>query len=264
MFGDNVEVWRYVAGDASHVRRRIADSEPLTMQSPKDTLLDLYGLLPFEHHPYWVSVRSNAFSYQQVIQAEVQHWLRSRAGRPLRKQALDAAQGISPRIFEALLKTYLEECTEDETGPSHLDLIERLVITGGMSKAGLEAAVPTPGNAAAMALYSEIGSRGAGCHVVGAGVVEHFYSKLCPGIFTAYTTHYGMTADQAETYRVHGPMDAEHADRALSVLDEAIQIHGWPVIERSVRDAFVATSLHYDGMYQAATGTLSYWDGKTR
>jgi pyrroloquinoline quinone (PQQ) biosynthesis protein C len=233
------------------------------MQSPRERLLDLDILFPFEHHPYWSAVRSGSLSYEQVISAEVQHWLRSRAGRPLRKQALDAAQGISPKIFEALLRTYLEECTEDESGPSHLELIERLVTAGGLSKEQLEAAVPTPGNAAAIALYADIGSRGAGCHMIGAGVVEHFYSKLCPDIFSAYTTRYGMTADQAETYRLHGPMDAEHAERAFAVIDEAIQIHGWTLVERSVRDAFVATSLHYDGMYQAATGTLSYWDGKS-
>jgi hypothetical protein len=29
-----------------------------------------------------------------------------------------------------------------------------------------------------------------------------------------------------------------------------------------VRDAFVATSLHYDGMLQAATGEISYWNGR--
>lgn len=234
------------------------------MLSPTERLLDLYNLFPFEHHPYWVSVRSHALSYEQVMQAEVQHWLRSRAGRPLRKQALDSAQGISPRIFEALLKTYLEECTEDESGPSHLDLIERLVTGGGISKAQLEVAVPTPGNAAAMALYADIGNRGAGCHILGAGAVEHFYSKLCPAIYAAYTGYYGMTADQAETYRLHGPMDAEHADRAFAVVDEATQIYGWALVERSVRDAFIATSLHYDGMYQAATRTQSYWDGRTR
>jgi pyrroloquinoline quinone (PQQ) biosynthesis protein C len=235
-----------------------------SIHSSQDRLLKLYDLLPFEHHPYWRAVKTGALSYEQVIKAEVQHWLRSRAGRPLRKQALDAAQGISPTIFEALLKTYLEECTDDESGPSHLELIERLVTLGGIARPALEAALPTPGNAAAIALYRDIGSRGAGCHVVGAGVVEHFYSRMCPHIFAAYTEKYGMSSHQAETYSVHGPMDAEHAARAFAVIDEAIQIHGMPLVEQSVRDAFVATSLHYDGMLQAATGTLTYWDGRVQ
>jgi pyrroloquinoline quinone (PQQ) biosynthesis protein C len=232
------------------------------MRSHRDELLSYYDMLPFERHPFWVGVKSGSFSYDAIILAEVQHWLRSRAGRPLRKQALQAAQGISERMFQGLLKTYIEECTEDASGPSHLDLVERIVLLGGMPKQKLTLALPTPGNSAAMALYADIGRRGAGCHMVGAGTVEHFYSKLCPDIFKAYTTTYGMSAEQAETYRIHGPMDAEHAERAFQIVDEAVEIHGLSTVQQSVRDAFVATSLHYDGMYQAATGQLCYWDGR--
>lgn len=234
------------------------------MQSSRDRLLAHYSLLPFHQHPFWLAVINRRLSLEQIIAAEVQHWLRSRAGKPLRQQALEAAKGNSPSIFRALIKTVIEECTEDETGPSHLDLIERLVTIGGVSKVALEEVVPTPGNAAAIALYKDIGQRGAGCHMIGAGVVEHFYSQLSPRIFDVYTSHYGMTRHQAETYEIHGHMDAEHAERAFSIVDDAVGVHGWPLIELSVRDAFVATSLHYDGMLQAATGVISYWDGKTK
>jgi hypothetical protein len=134
---------------------------------------------------------------------------------------------------------------------------------GGATDADLEAAKPTPGNAAAIALYGHISSRGAGCHMLGAGAVEHYYCRLSPQIFEAYTTKYGMSDDQAHTYRLHGPMDETHADRAFSVLDDAVALHGWDNVEASVRDAFVATSLHYDGMLQAAVGRNTYWDGQS-
>lgn len=124
--------------------------------------------------------------------------------------------------------------------------------------------MPTPANAAAIALYRDIGSRGAGCHMLGAGAVEFYYCKLSPEIFDAYTRKYGMSEDQAETYRIHGPMDSEHAERAFAVLDDAVTLHGWSLVETSVRDAFVATSLHYDGMLHAATGQLTYWNGVAR
>ncbi len=234
------------------------------MKSPKARLLSLYDLFPFHLHPMWLAVERKELSLEEVLAAETQHWIRTRAGQRLRKEALDVASGTSELIFEFLLKTYLEECTEDSTGPSHLDLIERLLITGGLSMKQLEETWPTPGNSAAIALYSDIGSRGAGCHMLGAGAVEHFYSKLSPQIFDAYTNHYGMSAEQAETYKIHGSLDAVHADRAFAILEEAIELHGWTLIETSVRDAFVATSLHYDGMLQAATGQISYWDGANR
>jgi pyrroloquinoline quinone (PQQ) biosynthesis protein C len=169
---------------------------------------------------------------------------------------------MSPKIFEVLLETYLEECTEDASGPSHLDLIQRLLEEGGWEILQLQNLAPTPGNSAAMALYADIGARGAGCHMLGAGAVEHFYCRLSPRIYEAYTTRYGISERAAETYRLHGPMDAEHAARAFSIIDEAISLHGWREVETAVRDAFVATSLHYDGMLQAATGVMRFWDGR--
>lgn len=231
------------------------------MSEKQDALLALYDLLPFVEHPFWRAVLNKELSYQQLMRAETQHWLRTRAGQTLRRNALNLAEKISPQIFSALLQTYLEECTQDASGPSHLDLIERLVTMGGVTQTELQDAVNTPGNAAAIALYKDIGARGAGCHMLGAGTVEYFYCQLSPRIYEVYTGHYAMSEAQAETYRIHGPMDAEHAQRAFDILDHAIELHGWPAVESSVRDAFVATSLHYDGMLQAATGELNYWNG---
>jgi hypothetical protein len=134
---------------------------------------------------------------------------------------------------------------------------------GGCTVTELAEAKATPGNAAAIALYRDISARGAGCHMLGAGAVEYYYCRLSPQIYAAYLDRYDMTAEQAETYRLHGPMDAAHAERAFAVLDEAARLHGWDSIVSSVRDAFVATSLHYDGMLQAATQSNTYWDGKS-
>ena len=97
--------------------------------------------------------------------------------------------------------------------------------------------------------------------MLGAGAVEYYYCQLSPQIYKAYTEGYGMSDGQAETYRIHGPMDATHAERAFAILDEAVALHGRPAVVASVRDAFVATSLHYDGMLQAATDRLHYWSG---
>lgn len=228
----------------------------------KAQLLELYELFPFHKHPLWVAVHNKDLSYGQIIDAEVQHWIRTRSGKILRENAMKMAERLSPAIFAQLTETYLEECTYDSSGPSHLELIERLVIGGGKTKTELEATSATPGNAAAMALYRDIAARGAACHLVGAGAVEHFYCRLCPQIFQDYTQQYSMSAFQAETYEIHGPMDQVHADRAFSVLNEAIQLDGWDEVKRSVRDAFVATSLHYDGMLQAATKENRYWNGR--
>jgi len=227
----------------------------------KSELLSLYDLFPFHRHPLWLAIHRKDLSYSQVIDAEVQHWIRTCAGRVLRESAMRMAEKLSPAIFEQLTETYLEECTNLK-GPSHFDLIQRLVTEGGKSLDDLEIALPTPGNAAAIALYRDISSRGSGCHMLGAGAVEHFYCQLSPKIFRDYTELYRMSPSQAETYQIHGPMDQVHADRAFAVLNEAVALHGLEEVRRSVRDAFAATSLHYDGMLQAATGENKYWDGR--
>src|SRR5208283_158809 len=98
----------------------------------KAQLLSQYDLFPFHSHPLWVAALSGDLSLEQVLKAEGQHWIRTRAGRVLREEALSSAKAISPAIFEQLLETYLEECT-DTAGPNHLGLIERLVTTGGYS-----------------------------------------------------------------------------------------------------------------------------------
>jgi pyrroloquinoline quinone (PQQ) biosynthesis protein C len=234
-------------------------------QTPRDykrRVLELYDLFPFHQHPLWQAIINGELTLKQVINAEKQHYLRTKAGQQLRQQSAQYSRTKSPKIFEAALSNYLEEVAPDQSHPSHLELIKRLLNVAGVTDNQLRLVRPTPGNSAAMALYKDIADRGAANHLVGAGAVEFHYSMLAPKIFHAYTTIYGMTEFQAETYKLHGPMDKSHADRALSVLQEAVEINGWPVIESSVRDAFVATSLHYDGMLQAALNRMCYWNGE--
>ena len=120
-------------------------------------LLGYYDEFPFEHHPLWRAVLGHELSLAQVLSAEVQHWIRTKRGQPLRKAALEQAEGRSPVIYEALKATYIDECT-DEGGENHLALIQRLLKMGGIALETLNGAKPTPGNGAAMALYKEIGT----------------------------------------------------------------------------------------------------------
>lgn len=225
-------------------------------------LLKLYEFFPFHEHPLWVGVINGSLTKEQIVKAESQHYLRTKAGQILRKEAMEKCLAVSSKLWEAIIETYLEECTEDDGTPTHLDLIKRFLQSSGFTESDFDAVKNTPGNIAAIALYKDISDRGAGCHIIGAGMVEYYYSHLSPKIFAAYTQHHGFSELASETYKIHGTMDQMHASRAFEVVDEAIRIHGWDLVEASVRDAFVATSLHYDGMLQAATGEHNYWNGK--
>ena len=230
----------------------------------QEHLLQYYDLFPFKEHPLWVAISKAELPLADVLRAETQHYLRTKAGQSLRKEALsqaDSSRTDNQRLYEMLFDTYLDECTSEGGRASHLELIERLLVMAGVPKHDLESARPTVGNALGMSMYQTISARGAGCHMLAAGEVEYFYAELSPEIFQAYTAHYGMSREQARTYEIHGPMDKQHAERAFAVLDEAIELNGWDAIDQSVRDAFAATSLHYDGMLEAATGDVKFWNG---
>lgn len=227
----------------------------------KNKLLALYKIFPFQHHPLWASVKNGRLTKEQVLLAEGQHYLRTKAGQLLRKAAVKEAEAI-PELHDAIYQTYLEECTDETGTDNHLALIQRLLVENGVAIEKLESLQNTPGNIAAIALYAHIGQRGVGLHIIGAGVVEHYYSQLAGDVFNAYTGKYGISPFAAETYRLHGPMDAEHAARALEVIPLLQEMYGEQAVMAAVQDAFIATSLHYDGMLQAATGMYEYWNGK--
>ena len=228
----------------------------------REEVLAFYNLMPFEHHPLWKMVLAGELTSEQVLAAEEQHFIRSNVGRHFRRRAAEEARSVSDLAYKLLSETYSEECLDDDTGPSHVELIKRLLLIGGLSEERLAGAIPTAGNAAAIALYKDIGERGPLHHMIGAGAVEYYYSQLSPKILGAYKAYYGMSDYQAETYAIHGPMDREHAERALAVLDEQAVSEQADSIRIAVRDAFFATSLHYDGMLQAALGRTTYWSGQ--
>lgn len=224
--------------------------------------LSYYDLFPFHHHPLWTSIIEGKFSREQVLKAEIQHYLRSEIGKTYREQAAIASRHIDESLYDLLSQTAQEESYDETSGLSHAGLIRKFLIENGVTSDDILNSIPTPGNIAAISIYKDIAARGPLHHMIGAGCVEHFYSKLCLRIRDAYTDIYQFAAGSFETYEIHGPMDQIHGERALQILELPLAKAMSKDLGIAIRDAFVATSLHYDGMYQAATGTFSYWSGR--
>lgn len=227
----------------------------------RTTALSYYQLFPFHDHPLWKSIIEGKFSREQVLQAEMQHYIRSEIGKIYREHSAIAAKHLDANIYELLHETVVEECYGVDGGPSHAELIKHFLLENGVSPTDLRHAVSTPGNVAAIAIYRDIAERGPVHHMIGAGCVEHYYSKLCPRIFDAYANIYKFKPGSFETYEIHGPMDQIHGERALEILKSPLAQAMANDLSLAVRDAFVATSFHYDGMFQAATQTQVYWSG---
>ncbi|MGN7293494.1 iron-containing redox enzyme family protein [Rhizobium sp. SAFR-030] len=228
----------------------------------REEALAYYDLFPFHDHPLWVAIINGGLSAEQVLKAEVQHYLRSEIGKIFREHSAVAAKHLDDTIYELLHQTVVEECYGTDGGQSHAELIKQFLLANGVTSSDLRTAVSTPGNIAAIALYKSIADRGPLHHMIGAGCVEFYYSKLCPKIYDAYLNTYRFQPGSFETYQLHGPMDEVHGERALETLGSPLAQALSKELGLAIRDAFVATSLHYDGMLQAATGANTYWNGK--
>lgn len=228
----------------------------------REEALAFYQLFPFHNHPLWKSVIAGNLSREQILLAEIQHYLRSEIGKIFREHSAIAAKHLDDEIYNLLYQTVVEECYGSDGGPSHAELIKQFLFANGVTETDLRRAVSTPGNVAAIALYKDIADRGPLHHMLGAGCVEYYYSRLCPQIYTAYTDTYRFKPGSFETYQLHGPMDEIHGERALGTLKTPIAQVMSTELGLAIRDAFIATSLHYDGMLQAATNSNSYWNGK--
>lgn len=224
--------------------------------------LSYYEEFPFHEHPLWLSIISGVLTAEQVLKAEIQHYIRSEVGKIFREHSAVAAKHLDDNIYDLLHQTVEEECYGSDGGPSHAELIKQFLLQNGVSTSDLRTAISTPGNAAAIALYKDISERGPLHHMIGAGCVEYYYSKICPRIYAAYEQIYKFKPGSFDTYKLHGPMDEVHGERALETLSSPLAKALDPELRIAIRDAFVATSLHYDGMLQAATSTNTYWSGR--
>ncbi len=93
-----------------------------------DRLLSYYQLFPFDKHPLWVAIRSRELSKEQIIEAEIQHFIRSDIGRLYRERAAIQSRLIGGDLHSLLSQTAKEECQADESGPSHAAMIKGFLI----------------------------------------------------------------------------------------------------------------------------------------
>jgi hypothetical protein len=119
----------------------------------RSAVLEFYSLFPFEHHPYWRGVLKGTFNLDQIVRAEIQHFIRSNLGREFRRRAAVESRLVSIKAHRLLMETYKEECT-DEKGPSHVSLIEAFLRKAGVSNEELTNAIPTISVSASLSALS--------------------------------------------------------------------------------------------------------------
>jgi pyrroloquinoline quinone (PQQ) biosynthesis protein C len=235
--------------------------------SPDDFIAELWSYadeVPMEQHPWFQGIIQHRWTPDQIIQGEVQHYLRVRTN-PIYFGYI-AVNAVTEKQY-GLMDVVMENFMEELSGPrSHVDIVLQFLEEGGISREEADQAEPAPGTLAAietivgccqrrsalegLAMLSFVESQHGGPE----GVASKVYREL--------TGFYGFSDRAAETYRIHAEQDVGHGSRQIEALrqygrDEETQER----IRRAAKLGITAFTLEWDGHVQAITGTREFWPG---
>ncbi len=220
--------------------------------------------IPMAEHPWFKGIIEHRWTKEQIVQGEIQHYLRIRGNAIFFSHiAIHAAEEHDYQLMNVLLENIVEELTGTK---SHMDICLQLVHEGGVSQAEADKAELAPGTMACIEMVNGFCARHSAVEGMAAlafteaqqggagGVAEKLYAEL--------TGFYGFSEYAAENYRVHAVEDQGHgsrqidAVRAYATTDER-QIK----LRHAVKLGLTAFTLEWDGHVQAMTGQREFWPG---
>lgn len=233
----------------------------------EDFISELWGYaleVPMEQHPWFQGILQHRWSREQIILAEVQHYLRVRTN-PIffGYMAVNAVTDKDYDLMSVVLENFMEELGGRRT---HVDIMLQFLEEGGISREEADAAEPAPGTLAAIEMI--IGCCQRRSALEGVAMLSFVESQLGgPGkisekVYRELTAHYGFSPRAAETYRLHAVQDEGHGQRQIEAIrmlaNDAATIDK---IRAAVKLGLTAFTLEWDGHVQAMTGRREFWSG---
>jgi pyrroloquinoline quinone (PQQ) biosynthesis protein C len=220
--------------------------------------------VPMIDHPWFKGIIEHRWTREQIIQGEVQHYLRVR-NNPIffGYIAINAVEAKQYGLMEVVLENFMEELSGPRT---HVDIMLQFLEEAGITREEADQAEPTPGTMAAIEMIVGLCQRRSALeglsllafvedqHGGREGVAAQVYREL--------TGYYGFSDRAAETYRLHADQDEGHGRRQIEVIqrfatDEATR----EKVRRAVKHGVTAFTLEWDGHVQAMTGKREFWNG---
>ena len=240
------------------------------MPLPPDTFIaELWGYanqVPMIQHPWFAGIVEHRWTREQIVQGEVQHYLRVRTNPIFFGYiAVNAVEEKNYGLMEVVLENFMEELGGERT---HVDIMLQFLEEAGITREEADRADPAPGTMAAiemivggcqrrsalegLALLSFVEDQHGGAN----GCAAHVYREL--------TGHYGFSQRAAETYYIHAEQDESHGGRQIDAIrqfatDDATQ----EKVRRAVQLGVSAFNFEWDGHVQAMTGLRDHWPGVT-
>src|SRR3979411_943614 len=191
--------------------------------APDALIAELWGIanqVPMIQPPWFAGIVEHRWTPEQIVQGEVQHYLRVRTNPIFFGYiAVNAVQEKNYGLMDVVLENFMEELGGERT---HVDIMLQFLEEAGISRDQADQADAAPGTQAAiemivgacqrrsalegLALLSFVEDQHGGAN----GVAAHVYREL--------TGHYDFSARAAETYHIHAEQDEGHGGRQIEAI----------------------------------------------
>ncbi|HXF76102.1 MAG TPA: iron-containing redox enzyme family protein [Methylomirabilota bacterium] len=235
--------------------------------SPDEFIEELWSYaadVPMEQHPWFDGILKHRWTREQIIQGEVQHYLRVRTN-PIffGYMAVNAVAAKDYAVMQPILENFLEELGGER---SHVDIMLQFLEEGGITREQADNAEPAPGTLAAIEMI--IGCCQRRSALEGVAMLAFVESqlggagKISEKVYRELTGYYGFSPRAAETYRLHAVEDEGHGSRQIDAIrrlatDEATR----EKVRAAVKLGLTAFTLEWDGHVQAMIGKREFWGG---
>ena len=232
---------------------------------PDDFIAELwdYALqVPMRDHPWFQGIAQHRWTREEIIQGEVQHYLRVRQNPVYFGYiAVNAAIERVPGLSEVVLENCLEELSGER---SHVDIMFQFLEEGGVTREEADNADPAPGTLAAIEMILGHCQRRSALEGISMlAFVESQHGGPDGAAALAYPElvgYYGFSERAAETYQIHAEQDLAHGSRQIEMIRKlALDDETQERVRRATILGIEAWNLEWDGHVQAITGRRDYW-----
>jgi pyrroloquinoline quinone (PQQ) biosynthesis protein C len=220
--------------------------------------------VPMEQHPWFDGIIKHRWTKEQIVQGEVQHYLRVRTN-PIffGHMAINAVSAKEYAVMETVLENFMEELGGKRT---HMDIMLQFLEEGGISREEADNAEPAPGTLAAIEMI--IGCCQRRSALEGVAMLAFVESqlggsgKISDKVYRELIGYYGFSPRAAETYKLHAAQDEGHGDRQIDAIRLlATDNEKQDKVRAAVKLGLTAFTLEWDGHVQAMTGKREFWSG---
>lgn len=234
---------------------------------PDAFITELWGYahqIPMIQHPWFRGIVEHRWTPAQIVQGEVQHYLRVRTNPIFFGYiAVNAVQEKNYGLMEVVLENFMEELGGERT---HVDIMLQFLEEAGISRPEADQADATPGTMAAIEMI--VGGCQRRSALEGLALLsfvedQHGGANGCAAaVYGELTGHYGFSKRAAETYYIHAEQDEGHGGRQIEAIRQfATDDETQDKVRRAVQLGVSAFNFEWDGHVQAMTGTREHWSG---